>query len=97
MTHSLIDAPTALMLGDYTLTLKVCAVERVDSHGEQCQHCQMEGASIRAQIYLTAAGEEQMLETCMACIIPAVDAVAYLDDEYPITLEVERNATARPF
>jgi hypothetical protein len=84
-------------LGGYTLTLKVAVVERVDEHGLQCEHCQEEGAEVRAQIYLTAMGEQQMLSTCMACVVPAVDSVAYLDTEQPITLEVSRDVTSRPF
>jgi hypothetical protein len=96
MTHTL-TTPDLAALGQYTLTLKVAVVERVDEHGRQCVHCQEEGAEVRAQVYLAAAGEDQLLSTCMACVIAAVDSVAYLDTERPITLEVSRDVTSRPF
>jgi hypothetical protein len=38
-----------------------------------------------------------MLESCLACLIPALDAAPYLDADAPIVVEVARSATFRPF
>jgi hypothetical protein len=81
--------------------LAVSIVDHVDNEGEPCRHCQLIGRTVQAQAYITL-GEagvhvDTMLESCLACLIPALDAAPYLDADAPIVVEVARSATFRPF
>lgn len=79
------------------LDIRMSVVAQVDDEYGHCVHCQGMDAVVQANAYVPAAGEVVFLEACMACILPAIDAVPYLDTDTPITLEVSRDATARPF
>jgi hypothetical protein len=36
-------------------------------------------------------------EVCLACLVPYIDSIAYLNTDIPIDVEVDRGATVRPF
>jgi hypothetical protein len=84
-----------------TYDLAVTIVAHVDNEGEPCKHCQLEDATVQVQAYITL-GEagvhvDTMLESCLACLVPALDSAPYLDTDQPIVVEVARSATLRPF
>lgn len=79
------------------LDISLRVVPQVDDEHGHCVHCQGVDAVVQANAYVPAGGEVVFLEACLACILPAIDAVPYLDTDTPIILEVSRDATARPF
>jgi len=79
-----------------TYTLNVSIVSTVDEQGDPCTHCQMEGHDVEAQLYITdERGRRTFESTCLACIIPIIDATPFVADA--VTVEVARAATLRPF
>lgn len=79
--------------------LAVRVTDHVDNEGEPCAHCMLVDATVQCQAYITF-GEDRtssLLESCLACLIPALDATSYLDTDRPIVVEVARSVTARPF
>lgn len=90
---------------EYSLTVRV--IDHVDNEGEPCTQCQMEDATVQCQAYLHQSYAVQqdpgmatttvLIESCLACLIPALDSAPYLDTDRPIVVEVARSATNRPF
>jgi len=91
-----------------TYDLSVRVVAHVDNEGEPCNHCgefptepfsPVGTVQVQAYITLGEAGVhvDTMLETCLACLLLALDSAPYLDTDRPIVVEVCRSATARPF
>lgn len=83
----------------YQLDIRI--VDHVDNQGEPCEHCQEIGQEIQTQAYIMfgESGEQvyTTLESCLACLIPALDSTPWLDTDRPIVVEVARSATRRPF
>lgn len=80
--------------------LRVQIVEHVDNEGEPCDHCQLYGNVVQAQAYVVTDNRtlaRQMIETCLACLIPAIDSTPYVEATFSIAVEVARSATRRPF
>lgn len=90
----------AAMTTTYQLSVRIID-SPLDNEGEPCEHCQLEGVTVQAQAYATLGepGEhrEDMIESCLACLIPALDSTPYLDTDRPIVVEVARLTTRRPF
>lgn len=64
-----------------------------------CDYCG-ENEAVSVLSYITDTGTEREThyrDLCLACVVPVLDSVPYLDEQAPITLEVSRYATARPF
>jgi hypothetical protein len=89
------------MLTTTTYELSVRIVNHVDNEGEPCKHCQLEDHTVQAQAYITlgeaGVSVDTMLESCLACLLPALDSAPYLDTERVIPVEIARSATDRPF
>jgi hypothetical protein len=64
-----------------------------------CARC-AEPANARAGYSRNEPTEDEQrdyAEVCLACLLPYIDSIAYLNAEIPIEVEVDRGATARPF
>jgi hypothetical protein len=85
--------------------LRVTIVDHVDNEGADCEHCQLEDTTVQAQAYVTlgesnfasSPQSRELIECCLACLIPAIDSTPYVDTDCPIVVEVARSATRRPF
>jgi hypothetical protein len=78
--------------------LRVTIVDHVDNEGEPCTWCQLENATVQAQAYLPIGTVTQdMVECCLACLVPVIDSTPYLDSGSRVVVEVARSATRRPF
>lgn len=65
---------------------------------DHCPHCVLEGSSVQANAWLpTGDGQHEFMECCMSCLVPVIDSTPWVDTTQPITVEVDRGATARPF
>jgi hypothetical protein len=84
-----------------TYDLAVRVIDHVDNEGKPCEHCQLTDATVQAQAYVTLGDpgyrHEDMIECCLACLIPALDSTPWLDTDRPIVVEVARSASRRPF
>lgn len=79
--------------------IHVVIVDGVGGLGYECTYCG-EAACATQLSYSTDCGTEREThfhDLCMRCVVPVIDSVSYLDETMPITLEVARVATARPF
>jgi hypothetical protein len=45
----------------------------------------------------TEGAERNYRDVCLACVIPLIDSIDYLNTDEPIEVEVSRGATNRPF
>jgi hypothetical protein len=73
--------------------------DQVETLDPACTYCGEE-PSVSVLSYTTDCGTERethFRDLCMTCVVPVLDSVAYLDESMPITLEVARVATERPF
>lgn len=87
---------------DSTLRLDIHVVDYLlASHTDVCAHCLENTVEANAWVTLDSdndTGQPQVIvECCLPCLIPVLDATPYLDDTQTITVEVHRSATHRPF
>jgi hypothetical protein len=85
---------------DYTLAVHIVPV--IETQQEQCEECQLIGAYANARVSYTRdepleGPERDVAQMCLACVIPFIDSIDYLNTDIEIDVEVSRVATARPF
>ena len=86
---------------DSSLRLEIHVVDDllcVSNEGRWCLHCATDFGHIECNAWAVFEnGSTEIVETCLACLIPVLDATPYLDDTQTIIVEVKRGATLRPF
>lgn len=82
-----------------TYQVSISIVDSISGLGWNCDYCGL-GEAVAELTYSTDCGTERethFRDLCMTCVVPVLDSVSYLDETMPITLEVARAATERPF
>jgi hypothetical protein len=81
---------------DYVLTVTVVSSDR---RAHDCARCGEPSSALVAysRNEPTEGDERDFAEACLTCLVPLIDSIDYLNTDVPIDVEVDRNATARPF
>lgn len=74
-------------LRDYYLRYVI--TETVTGQGDACEHCQLIGNKVEANIYATDFdGQPLHEESCLSCVLATVDRTMDADPSFTITVEV---------
>jgi hypothetical protein len=87
---------------DYVLAVTVVNTNHCTQNCDYCGQCARCGEAANASVAYsrnesTEGDERDFSDVCLACLVPFIDSIDYLNTDVPIDVEVDRNATARPF
>ena len=63
-----------------------------------CPWCVRQGSTVQVNAWVVLeGGSTEIVESCLGCLVQAIDYTPYADTTQTITVEVTRAATMRPF
>jgi hypothetical protein len=93
MTLNLLSAAAA----DYKLAIHIVPAPYQPSCCPRCLERPAEAVIGYSRNEPTEGDERDYADSCLACVIPFIDSIDYLNTDIEIDVEVSRNATNRPF